>query len=331
LTAAHLEEAVLDGADLRNSKLECAESIRASFERVALGQPRYQDARPNDCPSLLGASLDGVQLQGALLDGVDFRGASLIGAQLQAASIEGANLRGASLSYAQLQGASLNSAQLEGTALNHANLQGASLDQAALEGSWFSFAKLQGASLAGADLETASLAPVLVWRADIENADVHGTRVRWVRTGPKQSCENGIGTVDDCAFSYQAFGELKESIEQQVPESERRTAALARIQRLNPANVLETDTEPGRAWLDLERVSPAIPAYDTALAHFLLQLGCDPNNGPYVLSGVVRILNKRPWTKATKHQLAVDLLKDSCPTAKLLPGEAKATLVEMAR
>jgi hypothetical protein len=72
----HLEQAVLNGADLK-------------------------------------ADLTGAQLQGASLDMAQLQGASLDGAQLQGASLESAQLQGASLSGAELQGASLDAAPFQ--------------------------------------------------------------------------------------------------------------------------------------------------------------------------------------------------------------------------
>jgi hypothetical protein len=89
--ARHLEQAVLDGADLTKADLYGAQ--------------------------LRGASLFAVQLQGALLDGAELQGASLDGAELLGASLFLANLQGASLIRAQLQGASLLEARLQGASL----------------------------------------------------------------------------------------------------------------------------------------------------------------------------------------------------------------------
>ena len=116
--ARHLEQAVLDGADLTKADLYGAHLQGASLDES----------------QLQGAALDGEELQGALLREAQLQGASLDRAQLQRASLRSAQLQRASLAYAQLQGASLDKAQLQGASFNGAGLQGASIGGAHLQG-----------------------------------------------------------------------------------------------------------------------------------------------------------------------------------------------------
>ena len=73
-----------------------------------------------------------LDLQGAIMCGVNLaevqlQGVKLKGAQLQAANLRGAKLQGAQLYFAQLQGSRLMGAQLQGALLTGAQLQGADL------------------------------------------------------------------------------------------------------------------------------------------------------------------------------------------------------------
>ena len=144
LRGRHLEQAVLDVADLTKADLYGAQ--------------------------LQGASLNGAHLQGGSLVWAELQGASLILAQLQGASLEAAQLQGAWLEAAQLQGASLYSAELQGASLGGAQLQGASLGGARLEGASLDSAQLQGASLDSAQLQGASLSSAKVNATDFSHA-----------------------------------------------------------------------------------------------------------------------------------------------------------------
>jgi uncharacterized protein YjbI with pentapeptide repeats len=75
------------------------------------------------------ADLAGANLDGAILDGVNFSGANIFGAHLDVASLAGANL-----TRAILGGASLAEANLAGTCLAGASLGGANLAGAILAG-----------------------------------------------------------------------------------------------------------------------------------------------------------------------------------------------------
>jgi hypothetical protein len=88
LRARHLEQAVLNGADLTRADLFGAQ--------------------------LQGASLGGAELQGAWLGFANLQGASLNGARLQGASLWGADLQGAPLDSAMLLGVSLDRASCRG-------------------------------------------------------------------------------------------------------------------------------------------------------------------------------------------------------------------------
>jgi uncharacterized protein YjbI with pentapeptide repeats len=126
---------------------------------------------------LQGASLYGVQLQGAFLDWAQLQGASLDWAQLQGAPLRYARLQGASLDNAQLQGAFLDEAQLQGASLDRAQLQGAYLVGAQLQGASLDNAQLQGTNLLGADLQGAALNSAQLQGARLIQADLQGASV----------------------------------------------------------------------------------------------------------------------------------------------------------
>jgi uncharacterized protein YjbI with pentapeptide repeats len=172
LRGRHLEQAVLNGADLTKADLTGAELQGALL----------------DSAQLQGATLAHAQLQGALLDSAQLQGATLFGAYLLGASLRSALLQGALLERAELQGASLDSAQLQGASLDFAELQGALLDTAQLQGASLQWAKLQGASLQDAQLQGASLA-----RAEMRATDFSGAalwRTDWGEVDPAR-----LGTI----------------------------------------------------------------------------------------------------------------------------------------
>jgi len=74
--------------------------------------------------------LDGANLSGMILTGIDFSDASLRGCAMHATNLMNANLRGADLSGANLAEADLIGANLEGANLTGANLYEADLRDA---------------------------------------------------------------------------------------------------------------------------------------------------------------------------------------------------------
>jgi uncharacterized protein YjbI with pentapeptide repeats len=207
LRGRHLEQAVLNGAnltkaDLTGAQLQGASLLSALLQDASLYSAQLQGARLDfawlqhaglsraqlqraslfhamlrvawlDGAQLQGSRLDDAQLQGAWLRGAQLQGASLNRAQLQGAWLRGAQLQGASLNRAQLQGASLDMAQMQGATLSWAQLQGVSLEGAQLQGATIDRAQLQGASLGGAQLQGASLD-----QAELQGAWLDGARLQ---------------------------------------------------------------------------------------------------------------------------------------------------------
>jgi len=110
--------------------------------------------------NLCDANLNGVQLEGAHLDG-----ANLNGVQLEGAHLDGANLNDAQLTFANLNKAHLNGVQLEGAHLDGANLNDAQLTFANLNK-----AHLEGAQLEGANLDFAQVSKAKLSYANLTDA-----------------------------------------------------------------------------------------------------------------------------------------------------------------
>jgi hypothetical protein len=91
--------------------------------------------------------MNGADLAGLNLSGLQFNTAILAGADLQGAYLQNAGLISVMLAHAQLQGANLADADLTGADLSAAQLQDADLRGAKLAGADFSGANLSGATL----------------------------------------------------------------------------------------------------------------------------------------------------------------------------------------
>jgi len=89
--------------------------------------------------------LDGENLNGMILTGIDFSRASLRGASMHATNLMNADLRGADLTGANLAEADLIMAKLDGAILTGANLREADLLGANLAHAIYGAADLEGA------------------------------------------------------------------------------------------------------------------------------------------------------------------------------------------
>ena len=89
--------------------------------------------------------LDGANLSGMILTGIDFANVSLRGAAMHATSLMNADLRGADLTGANLSEADLIGANLEGAILSGANLHEADLLGATLKDAVYAPEDLRGA------------------------------------------------------------------------------------------------------------------------------------------------------------------------------------------
>jgi uncharacterized protein YjbI with pentapeptide repeats len=103
-----------------------------------------------------------VELDGALLNGIDLNGVNLAGAKLNEVLLSDANLHGANLRNASLHGSWFN-----GTDLSEAQLGGANFNRAELIG-----ANLRKADLRGTDLGEAILGSTIIAQVDL--SQTHG-------------------------------------------------------------------------------------------------------------------------------------------------------------
>ena len=169
-TRAKLRGAVFEGADLTGAKFIDAQLHGAQFATATF-----------DGVDFTGAQLQGADL-GGYLRGVTLARANLVGVlfgfgaetELQGADLTGALLTGVDFGRAQLQGATLTGASLRRADLRMANLQGADLDQADLRGANLDRAQLQGASLHGVKVWLTLGSPDTAL-ADVDAADLHAT------------------------------------------------------------------------------------------------------------------------------------------------------------
>ena len=113
------------------------------LRRLKYGSPSWnawRRANPD-----LAVVLDGADLSGLILTGIDLSGASLRGATLHATNLMNGDLRGADLSGADLTEADLIAARLDGAVLTNATLREADLLGAVLTDARYRAADLRGA------------------------------------------------------------------------------------------------------------------------------------------------------------------------------------------
>jgi uncharacterized protein YjbI with pentapeptide repeats len=314
-TAALLQNALLDHADLRGAKFESAdwrkqpgrprESIRTNLDSASLDGARLQGALLDgaslkgaslNTASLQGASLDHASLQGAVLDGASLQGAVMTSGHLQGASLDGAHLVGASLASVELQAASLLSAELagammvnahlEGATLDYAHLEGTNLDRAHLQASSLDYVHLEGATLASAELQGASITGACVWRAsDLGFGggsrgpfDATNARIQYVKT-----------QAEDCNWTPTSYNDLVLHVSEQVPAGVYRDNALERVKStLNRDMPMTVQSEFEKRWLNLETQSPTQSEFESEIESQIRASGC--NGTPDVVVAFVEKL-----------------------------------------
>ena len=168
-------------------EVEASREAAMSLEAIAI--PEVKTVRRGICWLWPQESLQGLDVAGAHLVGVELPGAYLVEAKLAGATLEGANLAGAYLVEVKLTGATLEGANLAGAYLReaklteaelvHANLTGSHLRDANLEGAELvranlTGATLEGANLAGAELWDANLTRAKLWDANLTGASLGG-------------------------------------------------------------------------------------------------------------------------------------------------------------
>lgn len=129
-------------------------------------------------------SLDGIDLNEAILIEAQLQNAKLqetmlYRANLQKANLDHANLEGAHLVQANLQGASLWNADLQNVYLHFADLRNADLPEADLRMAKFQFANLERANLKEADLQSAEFGGATrkreIFYAELKGVDPGGS------------------------------------------------------------------------------------------------------------------------------------------------------------
>jgi uncharacterized protein YjbI with pentapeptide repeats len=315
----------LAGRDLTGANLDGADVRHVDFTSAILNRANLDFAWANE------ARFDYAQLRGALLIFSQLRGALLVSAQLQAASLYNAQLQGAFLDSAQLQNASLNYAQLQGASLVSAKLQGASLDEA----------QLQGASLGGAQLRALHSGMCLFGALTLERR-FGRTPVAGPNISPKRRCYEpgppppGYDKDDVCDWTVDTFEALKRLIGEQVPEGYTRRKAMERIeQNLDPTKALEGGVEMTQVWADHEHYSPALDVYEKNLAEQWRETGCAADGAPYVLRGLLHLLDDpsaSPFASDSpeKSKLAAAFLDKDCAGARGLSEASITKLKEIA-
>jgi hypothetical protein len=205
--------------------------------------------------------LDGENLNGTHLEGVDLTGASLAKTGLVSA-----NLRGARLAKARLVGASLREADVSRADFADANLAEACCDGTVMVSCELARARCIGASFRGASLVGANLRGAMLVRAVFEGADLGGASVEDAHALPRafelaSQKPNGMAQVNEVACGAPEPARTSPPIE--LPRPERGRTGVFRMP--------ETSRE--------RRPTGSFPAldanarWDAALASLLTQRG----------------------------------------------------------
>ncbi len=147
---------------------------------------------------LVGLNLSHADLSNAKLSGADLSGANLLraeffGADLRGADLSGAYMAAARLAHADLKRAILRGTQLNGADLNYADLALTDLRDANLIMANLNASKLEGADLSGANLLAASILNTTIDGAVLTGCRVHGVSV-WNLKGTPADQQNLIIT-----------------------------------------------------------------------------------------------------------------------------------------
>ena len=237
---------------------------------------------------LQGADLEDAQLQGADLACAQLQGADLNLAQLQGANLSHAQLQGADLEYAQLQDANLNDAKLQGADLSGAQLQGADLSGAQLQGADFFGAALQGADLSGANMADGVFDNTLVFRANIDGANLSMASLRSVRANQVRVGDEGKG--DHFRGGRRRLDRRRDAI----CAEENRQGIRKGFERLVVNSAFQTpaqDAKDEARWRELTKQSLATDIdgahHRERLAAFLGDLACNADRAPYIARALI--------------------------------------------
>lgn len=179
LTGADLECVRFDGASLVGTKLYRACGLYASFENAVMDGADMREAELDDCSMdkarLRGADLCGAAMNSAKMKMADLSGAKFADAQLEGAVMTGAVFTKADLSGADLSGADLTRAQLSGAILTGTDLTGAVLEEAVLSHAFMEKTKIKGTCF-----KNALMYKTYLYHVDLQGADTGGAFVECV-------------------------------------------------------------------------------------------------------------------------------------------------------
>jgi len=314
LRGRHLEGAVLSLANLRKVDFKSAH--------------------------LQGARLDGAQLQGALfvlaelpgvyLETAHLQGGVLSSAHLEGASLVGADLRGALLIGSMLPGALLDRAQLQGAWLEGSMLSGSSFDGAALQGASFLAANLQGASLVNANLQSTSFTRADAWLAETRSEAKKNDRLALAKgiKGVRNLAPLFASHRTQCQYYGCKINEVRQLIEQAVPQGELKTKALMRIDKQLGLKGSE-EKEMAEAWSELGDQEAGDVEFEVGLAGQLLAAGCTSDGASYVIHGLLQQTALDTGGRSMQPSLAKAFLEqEHCAGAYGLSEDDKARLIE---
>ena len=150
----NLQGSWLNGADLREARLENAVLVEVNLQEANLDKARLKNARL-DKAELKNARLYKAQMQGAVLTEAQMQGAILAWAQMQRAELIRTQMQGVMIAWAQMQGVELYRAQMQGAILEKTQMQGAVLIRTQMQGAMLTETQMQGAVLAETQMQGA--------------------------------------------------------------------------------------------------------------------------------------------------------------------------------
>ena len=152
----NLQGSWLNGADLREVRLEDAVLVEVNLQEANLDKARLKNARL-DKAELKNARLYKAQMQGAVLTEAQMQGAMIAWAQMQRAELIRTQMQGAMIAWTQMQGVELYRAQMQGAILEKTQMQGAVLIRTQMQGTVLTETQMQGAVLAETQMQGAIL------------------------------------------------------------------------------------------------------------------------------------------------------------------------------
>ncbi len=172
LNSADLNEANLDGTDLRNANIE-----RANLQSAKLNHSRLDNACIRDS-NFAHAELNKANLTNTDLQNANFCEAKMTSTILSEADLLGANFQNVQLDHAYLTGCNLIKANFDGANLGHADLREANLSNATLIGAQLIRIKMEKSIIRDAKLDyTTTIQVADFTEADLTNSTLDGIQL----------------------------------------------------------------------------------------------------------------------------------------------------------